>query len=62
MKTVLICGAIAVIIIIACMVINYRRAIKRGRCPLCGAPIKPFANGNKTGYYCTECEWVHYDN
>lgn len=57
MKYVLIGLGIAVAAIILFNYIHNRRCIRNGICPMCGAKLRHFSNGNLTGLMCSECEW-----
>lgn len=58
MKYVILAVVAIVALIIVIRLIAHHRAIRHGRCPICGAKIEPLVNGNLTGWQCTECEWL----
>ena len=57
MKTMFIILGVLALLTIIVRSFKYHNAISHGRCPMCGAPIEPFANTYSTGYHCTECDW-----
>lgn len=57
MKAFVITVGVILLLSIIISAIVHNHAIRHGRCPRCGSPIVPFANGRQSGYRCTECEW-----
>ena len=62
MKVILIFVGVVILLVVLIRAFVYHNAIRHGRCPICGAPIVPFANGYADGYHCTECDWNEIRN